>query len=308
VSWITANRLLLEELIISHGAVLFRGFGIGGIAQFHAVASAVHPTFVEYSEPSTPRSEYQDKVYVSSEYPQDYSIPLHGELSYTYNWPMKALFYCRKAARVGGETPIADAREVYRRIDPEVRRRFLEKRVMYLRNYHENFLVPWQKAFKSTERAEVERYCMANQPMTWEWRSDDHLRTRQIRPAAALHPVTGADVWFNQAHVFHTYSLGRKMHEELAEIFDAGDQPVHALYGDGSEIPIEDLDSVYEAYDLSKKFFPWKEEDVLLADNMTISHGRHAFEGDREIVVCFVEPCPPPTVRGGVAVCTSTAT
>ncbi len=95
------------------------------------------------------------------------------------------------------------------------------------------------------------------------------------------------------------------MHEELAEIFGPGGQPVHALYGDGSEIPTEDLDSVYQAYEQSKKYFPWREGDVLLADNMTISHGRHAFDGEREIVVCFVEPCPPCTVRDGVAICTA---
>jgi alpha-ketoglutarate-dependent taurine dioxygenase len=306
--WISRNRHEVERLLLRHGAILFRDFGVDGVSAFHAVATAVHPTLVEYSEPSTPRGEYQDRVYVSSEYPPDYSIPLHCELSYTYQWPMKALFYCRRAAAVGGETPVADARTVLRRIAPEVRQRFRDRQVMYVRNYENGLLVPWRTAFRTDSRAEVERHCQDNQPMTCEWLPDEHLRTRQVRPAVAVHPATGDEVWFNQAHVFHTYSLGAQTHEELTDIFGTEGKPVHAFYGDGTEITTDDLDAVYRAYDESKRFFSWREGDVLLADNMTVSHGRHPFEGEREVVVAFVEPCPPIEVRGGVFVPAGAAT
>lgn len=289
--WIAGNRTWLHAAITEYGAVLFRGFGVSSVEEFRAAAQAVHPTLVEYSEPSTPRGQYQDRVYVSSEYPSDYEIPMHGELSYTYAWPMKALFYCRKPADVGGETPISDAREVLSRLDADLVRKFKAKQIAYVRNYHEGFLVPWQTAFGSQDRAEVERFCLANQPMTFEWVDGDRLRTRQVRPAIARHPVTGDDVWFNQGHIFHAYSLGADVYSDMLDIFGPDDLPVHATYGDGSQIGTSELDSIYQAYANCKRAFRWAEGDVLVVDNMLISHGRNPFQGERETVVCFVEPC-----------------
>lgn len=300
--WIAQNRSWLHGTITDYGAVLLRGFGVSSVEEFREAAEAVHPEFVEYSEPSTPRGQYQDRVYVSSEYPSDYEIPMHGELSYTYAWPMKALFYCRKPAAVGGETPISDARDVLSSIDVEVVRKFKRKQIAYVRNYHDGFLVPWQTAFRSRHRADVERFCRANAPMTFEWVDGDRLRTRQIRPAIARHPVTGDDLWFNQGHIFHPYSLGADVYQEMLDIFGQDDLPVHATYGDGSQIETSDLDAIYEAYARCKRAFRWAEGDVLVVDNMLISHGRNPFEGERETVVCFVEPCPRFHQRNGVAV------
>ncbi|HLG64191.1 MAG TPA: condensation domain-containing protein [Ktedonosporobacter sp.] len=292
--WIKNNHDFVETTLLQHGAILFHNFKVASIEQFQQISLAVHPQLVEYSEPSTPRSEYSDKIYVSSEYPNYYSIPLHGELSYTYKWPMKALFYCKKAATKGGETPIADAREVLRRIDPRVREKFVEKQIMYLRNYGDGLLVPWQKVFNTTSKAEVEEYCRQNPPMTCEWLGENRLRTRQVRPAVIKHPVTGDEVWFNQMHIFHIYSLGVDMQKKLLEQFGEENLPVHALYGDGTRIENWELDAIYKAYAECTYAFPWQEGDVLLADNVQISHGRNAFEGERETVVSFVEPCPQP--------------
>lgn len=295
--WIASHRDTVEEHLVNHGAVLFRGFGVSSVDEFHAVSTAVHPELVEYSEPSTPRGEYRDKVYVSSEYPSWYAIPPHGELCYTYKWPMKALFTCQKAATTGGATPLSDARRVLREMDPRVREKFTEKKVLYQRNYGEGMLVPWQKVFDTTDRAEVERHCRENLPMEAEWLSDDRLRTKQVRAAVATHPVTGEDVWFNQAHIFHAYSLGKDMRDQLMEQFGEQGLPVHAFYGDGTPIADWELDEVYRAYEKASWSAPWHEGDVLLADNMLMAHGRQAYTGDREVVVCFVEPCPPAAQR-----------
>jgi len=290
--WIAGHRDMVETELLRHGAMLFHGFGVSSAEEFQQVSLAVNPTLVEYAEPSTPRGEYMDKVYVSSEYPNYYDIPLHGELSYTYRYPMKALFCCRRAAARGGETPIADARAVLRSIDPRVREKFVRLGVMYLRNYGDGLLVPWQKVFATDRREEVERYCAENAPMSCDWIDAHRLRTRQVRPAVVRHPVTGDEVWFNQAHIFHVYSLGSDMQRTLLEQFGEEDLPVHALYGDGSPIAESELDEVFRAYRECEWAAPWREGDVLLADNLLMSHGRRAFEGEREVMVCFVEPCP----------------
>lgn len=292
---IASRRDFVEEKLIQHGAIMFRGFEVRSVESFREAATAVHPEFVEYTEPSTPRGEYEDKVYVSSEYPAWYEIPLHGELSYTYEWPMKALFFSKRPATKGGATTVGDARRILERLDRRVLRKFEEKGIMYIRNYGEGMLVPWQTVFKTDDPNDVQAHCDANPPMSCEWLADSVLRTRQIRPATRVHPVTGQKVWFNQAHIFHPYSLGADMRDKLVEQFGPEGLPVTAAYGDGEPIEDRDLDAIYDAMTSTRYSTPWEQGDVLLADNMLVSHGREAFEGERETVVCFVEPCPPST-------------
>jgi len=55
-------------------------------------------------------------------------------------WPLKLankdLVLCVKVAQ-GGETPIADSRKVFERIDPKIKEQFIQKKIMYVRNYGE---------------------------------------------------------------------------------------------------------------------------------------------------------------------------
>ncbi|WP_374050058.1 TauD/TfdA family dioxygenase [Paenibacillus larvae] len=66
--------------------------------------------------------------YTSTEYPANQYIPLHNEMSYTTNWPIKIWFYAVQTAKKGGETPLADSRKVYECIDPSIRKMFKEKK------------------------------------------------------------------------------------------------------------------------------------------------------------------------------------
>ena len=286
--WLRSHREQVERDLLAHGVLLFRGFQVSSADEFGEVAAATGE-LIEYHEPATPRGQYLKNVYVSSAYPSYYTIPVHGELSYTYVWPRKALFFCKTPPGSGGQTPVADAREVLRRIDPKVRDRFIEKQVMYVRNYGDGFVVPWRAVFKTESREEVELYCKANAPMTCEWFGADRLRTSQVRPAVARHPVTSELVWFNQAHIFHAYSLGSDVKEGLIEEFGEENLPVHARYGDGTPIPDAEIQHLLDVYAECATAFDWEKGDVLVADNMLMAHGRNAFEGEREIMVSFVD-------------------
>jgi alpha-ketoglutarate-dependent taurine dioxygenase len=270
--------------------LLFRGFEIDGLADFRRVSLAVDPTLVRYTEPATPRTEHEDRIYESSEYPSYHSIHLHSELSYTYAWPLQALFHCAVAPAVGGETPLGDNRTILAGLDPRVRERFVRLGVTYLRNYGEGLKVPWQKVFATDDPRMVEDYCRRNPPMRMEWKPDGGLRTRSIRPAVTPHPLTGEPMWFNQAHIFHIGSLGATVAEDLLATFGEEGLPVHAFYGDGTRIGDADLAEVFRMLEASKVSVPWRQGDVLLADNVRMSHGRNAFEGARQILVSFVGP------------------
>jgi alpha-ketoglutarate-dependent taurine dioxygenase len=47
---------------------------------------------------------------------------------------------------------------------------------------------------------------------------------------------------------------------------------------------------VRDAYRESLQVFSWQRGDVLLVDNMRISHGRRAFTGPRKVYVAMAEP------------------
>src|SRR5436305_11202195 len=107
---------------------------------------------------------------------------------------MKIFFFCVTAAQQGGETPIADCRRIFERIDPAIHKRFIQKQIMYVRNFGDGLGYPWQQVFKTDDRSEVESYCRSNS-ITAEWKPGG-LRIRYVRPAVARHPRSGAMVWF----------------------------------------------------------------------------------------------------------------
>ncbi|MFJ4351871.1 TauD/TfdA family dioxygenase [Pseudomonas sp. NPDC089428] len=281
-------RELVDRHLLDAGGILFRGFQVGGAEAFRSFAGGFGHPLLNYEFGSTPRSNVTQGVYTSTEYPPHQKIPLHNEQAYTREWPMKIWFYSMIAAESGGETPIADSREVFRRIDPRIHERFNRHGLMYVRNFGNGLDVPWEQVFNSDDPAVVEAYCQRH-AISCDWKDDGELRTRQICQAVARHPRTGEDVWFNQAHLFHVSNLPPEVRESLLEIVDEEDLPRNVYYGDGS--PIEDsiLDEVRGVLDECTIAFPWQEGDVLMLDNMLAAHARSTFTGKRKVIVAMAE-------------------
>ena len=287
--WGPQNHALIEKSLEDYGAVLFRGFEVGGLHPFSEVIQLLGGKPEEYTYRSTPRTELGGGVYTSTEYPADKHIPFHNENSYTRSWPMRLFFYCEVPAAEGGATPICDSARVYEKIPAALRDRFAGKKVMYVRNYGEGVDLPWQEVFQTDDRARVEAFCR-DHGITWEWKDGDRLRTRQVCQAVARHPRSGKMLWFNQAHLFHVSGLEPETREAMLEAFAEEDLPRNTFYGDGTRIDPADLDVIRAVYDEEEVAFPWQREDVLLLDNMAVAHARHPFRGERKIRVGMTQP------------------
>jgi alpha-ketoglutarate-dependent taurine dioxygenase len=283
IEWAAANRAFIEETL-SVGGILFRGWGMSDVDEFQRFMQSLSGEMLEYTYRSSPRTQVKGNIYTSTEYPADQTIPFHTEMSYTTSWPMKIGFLGLVVAETGGETPIADSRLVYERLDPAVRERFERLGVMYVRNYTPWMDLPWQNVFQAETREEVDEACRA-MGIEAEWVDEDHLRTRQVCQGVATHPRTGEKVWMNQAHLFHVSSLGEAVSEMLLEEFGEENLPRNTYYGDGSPIGEEALRAIREAYDSAAIVFPWERGDVLLLDNMLMAHARSPFTGQRRVVV-----------------------
>ncbi len=299
VTWAASNRDAIATWLLQHGGILFRNFDIREIALFEQFIQTISGTLLDYSYRSTPRHQISGKIYTSTEYPAAQSIPLHNEMSYSLSWPMKIGFCCIKTAERGGETPIADSRKVFQRINSKIKEKFIEKKVMYVRNYDDKLDLSWENVFQTNNKLDVEDYCH-KVGINFEWKDSNHLRTRQVCQAVAAHPNTGEMVWFNQAHLFHVSSLEPEIRQTLLSTFKEDELPRTAYYGDGSAIETWVLDEIREIYHQEAVIFPWQEGDVLMLDNMLAAHGRKPFIGSRKVVVGMAEPfvspnlAPPP--------------
>ncbi|MBB5803617.1 alpha-ketoglutarate-dependent taurine dioxygenase [Saccharothrix ecbatanensis] len=286
-AWITENVELVRAAMLDCGAVMIKQVPAEDDSQLGVIAEQIGGRTLDYTERSTPRSKVTGKVYTSTHYPADQSIPQHNESAYSANWPDNLFFYCALAAETGGETPVADSAAVLAQLPEELVDRFASHGVIYTRAYHDAVGLPWQEVFQTNDREEVEKYCAAN-GITTQW-SGDMLRTRQLRPALVTHPLTGKTVWFNQAHLFHVNNLPEDVRESMLSIFSEEDLPRHAYCGDGSPITDEEFDLITRAFDPPLLAEPWETGDLLMIDNILVSHGRRPFTGDRRILVAMTK-------------------
>ncbi len=281
--WAAGKTDLIAQKLRSNGGILFRGFGVSTVDEFELLLQSMVGDLFHYSYRSTPRTQVSGRIYTSTEYPEHQTILLHNEMSYSRSWPMVIGFFCLEASLEGGETPIADSRNVFKSIDPAVRDRFIEKGVMYVRNYDDSLDLSWQDVFQTADRCEVEAYCR-KAGIEFEWKGENELRTWQVCQAVATHPHTCEKVWFNQAHLFHVSSLAPEIRESLLAS-TSGEPPRNAYYGDGSPIEEEALEGIRAAYANEAVIFGWEKGDILVLDNMLTAHGRRPYRGARRIVV-----------------------
>jgi alpha-ketoglutarate-dependent taurine dioxygenase len=309
IELLTSHRSELETMLLKRGGILLRGFAVRSAEDFETVAYTVSPRLGDYLRGVTPRSPIRGQIYTSTDVPRRLSIPLHGELAYSDRHPSGILFHCEIAAPVRGQTPLADLRRVYRRIDPAIRERFAKRGLLVINNAPRRGGRPgrrtWSELFQSPDRAVVEERCR-EQGIEFEWKRGDMLCLRKRRPAVVQHAVTGELTWFNSVHTSH-YSWSSALRRgglgflamllRCRERFDRrfrspDDLPNHCLFGDGGEIPLSDVEHIRDVFDAETIQFDWQPGDVLLLDNLLTAHGRRPYRGPRRINIALIPQQP----------------
>jgi alpha-ketoglutarate-dependent taurine dioxygenase len=281
VETVFGSRQFFREKLLAHGVLLFRGYKVDSVSKFERFVRLFSgKELFNYAGGVSPRVPLSDGVYTSTEYPAQYTLAPHNELSYADEFPHHLYFCCLKPATRGGETTLGDSRRILRKINPEIVELFKRKKVCYIRNLRaeKGAGYSWQEAFETDCPIVVENHCRRIGAEI-EWKSCGGLRVKQVRPATLTHPVTGEEVWFNQADGFHPSNLD----EETLKNTSEDELRLNCRFGDGSLIESEILRHVRAVLESEMIPHKWQEGDILVLDNILSAHGRMPFSGERRI-------------------------
>ena len=283
--WNLKNREWVEAQLLVHGGILFRNFSLPSPADFERAAKAIYgELFGDYGD--LPKNAAGEKIYESTPYPPDQMILYHNESSHLPSWPRKISFHCVIPAKVGGCTPTFDTREVLKHIDPAVLQEFRDKGLMYVRNFSKGVDPTWEAFFHTSDKATVEQMCR-DAGSDFEWKPDGGLRVINRSKGTVKHPKTKEELFFNQVQIHHIYCVDEDTREGLRALFDDQDLPRNVYYGDGSPIPDETMQHLGEVFEKVAVRFKWQKGDMIMLDNMLVTHARDTFEGPRHIVVAM---------------------
>lgn len=271
-----------QQQLYSAGAILFRGFGVDSVDAFESALAALTKPVAEFQEETSPRSSVGQLAFTSTDYPAPYPIQFHNEFSYRRRWPHRLLFCCLTPPASDGATLIADSRRVLQRLPAPLRQRFEREGIQYTRNFT-GLGIPWEKAFGTHDKSQVERYCRA-EDIEFHW-SAAGLHTRQHRSGIEIHPVTGEKVWFNHALILSVHGTEPAEIRETLRSLPQDQIPTNSSYGSGEPIEADVIEQIRAAYADESIRFDWQTGDVLLIDNLLMAHAREPFTGSRKIIV-----------------------
>lgn len=277
----------IDEQLKVYGALKLANVPIDSRADFNSLVNSISEQFLSYIDGNSPRTKLSDNVYTSTEYDASQKITMHNELSYSASWPRKLYFTCLTVPEVGGETLLADGREVYARLPQDIIEAVESKGVRYIRNLHGGVGMgpSWQHTFETEDPAEVEQHCR-NLDIAFTWREDGTLHLEQYRQGVLAHHSSGEKVWFNQIDQFHPSHLGNELYQEIQFLFaDPNEYPTYVTFGDHQPIPDEMIRKVIEVIDSVTIAPQWGPGELLIIDNEMVSHGRNSFTGPREVLV-----------------------
>ncbi|WP_435602539.1 TauD/TfdA family dioxygenase [Streptomyces sp. bgisy130] len=276
----------LGALLTAEKALVFRGFRVDP-AGLNEVMDLLLPRRLAYVHGNSPRTKVGANIYTSTEYPAEYAISMHNEMSYAHQWPARLLFFCETAPQSGGATPVIDGVRWLACLDAEVREAF-RSGVRYTQNLHGGLGLgkSWQSTFETEDRERVEAF-LSDSGATWQWLQDGGLRISQVRPAVIRHPVTGDEVWFNQSDQWHPAALGDDTSAALAAIMPPEELPQSVSFADGSPIPDAYAVQVRDRGLANAVDVDWCAGDLLLIDNVLVGHGRRPFTGPRRVLVAM---------------------
>lgn len=289
-TWLSGHRERVDELLLEHKGILFRGFQLSTANDFHQFVDALGYKDMEYTGGAAVRTQITPRVFTANESPASESIPFHHELAQTPHPPTHVFFFCERPPTTGGATPILVSSEVYHRMNskhPDFMRALEDHGVRYIRvmpceNDPTSAIGRGWKATFNCESAQEAEEKMRKLGSEWEWLQDesgDEALRGCLRTFTAVVPGIRTDTRTNQKTFFNSVVAAYTGWNDCRNV---GSKAV--MLGDGSHVGEQEMLDAQDIMAEIQVAFPWQQGDVLLLDNRTVMHSRQPFTGPRRIL------------------------
>ncbi len=285
--WLDSETLAVRKALEAEGIALLRGFARLEPDALHRAVTRISGTPQAYDERSTPRRMLGEQVYSSTEYPADQDIFLHNENSYASRWPGHLYFYAADVDCTGGETPVANNRDIHDAIDVAVRDEMIERGLLHRRTFIADVGMRPEQVFNLPDGISLETHL--GREGYHVGRHRERLTVDYRHQPFIIHPERGEACWFNHAAFFQGAGLDEATRAALDHLYE-GVLPNQMLYGNGEPIPEAIVGHLRSAYASQARVRPWRRGDLLVLDNMRYAHGRRPFAGERSIWVVMARP------------------
>lgn len=304
--WIAANRDSLLKQLEQNGALWFKGMELmktkEGFQRFYELLELEPCQDPLASVGARAIVDKKGAMYEAVNKPSraKFFVGMHNESTFKRTNRLGA-FVCFKAADTGGEFLLLDGRKALADMKPDVRQRMYERGVRFSNAELPFFdflrsAGPLKEVLKPVFQAVGSAAVAAKIDMELElkWAEDEKngLRLQAFSPPQSpinRHPVTGEPAWFCNVHSHSRYLRDRR-DGELGETTGASKLNVTDMfYGDGSPIPIADLEHIDEITMKNLVYVKMQKGDVVLVDNYQVMHGRDVFTGERMHAVTWFQ-------------------
>lgn len=252
---------IVDAQLGNTGAILFRNLPIQGARDFRNFFDGVDWPKVKYVPYGENRRQVEG-VDLATNIPGQYALGLHNEMSYSPNPASRIAFFCSQPALIGGETILAQNKELTARLPQEILD-FVRQLggVLYTRRHYDGTgsLGPdfsqmrfssWQDKCHSTSKEEAIQFFvdMGFDRSDMEFDQEGTLTVRFRHPGFIEH--LNEQVWFNVIH---------------------SNLPTTP---DGLPFPDDFMDELELHHWQVASAFKLQENDWLVLDNKRVMHGR----------------------------------
>ena len=285
--FIEINCSTIEELTLSHGAVLLRGLPLTTPDDFDSAIQRFYWENFTYEDSlsNAVRVVHSPRVFSANEAPPETTIFLHHEMAQTPLFPSKLFFFCQKAANKGGSTPICRSDHLWELIQEELPAFSVNCRERGLKytnvmpaeeDLKSGMGRTWQSTLSVDSPKEAE-FRLNKLGYTWEWLNGNELKVTTPVLPAIRELSDGRYSFFNQLIAAFK---GWK---------DARNDPSKSItFGDGSIINPYDISKISDLADAITFDLQWEDGDLAIIDNFLCMHGRRSYTGTRKVLASLV--------------------
>jgi hypothetical protein len=260
----TVDRDDAIQLMHEHGAVLFRGFKVEA-SDFVQFSARFCSQFLEHGAPEFRPRRSADKTVAQAVIGND-SVSMHAEMNYSPMRPDVLWMHCTQPATRGGDTLLADSRQVLKNLPDATRKLFETRRVRY-RHVLKSEIWKYNTKLTDRDQAVLLLNCVPN--VVAMIADDDAIQmdfeTDAIRPTGR----SGELGFLNSV-------------ENVCEYADRVQTSVS--FADGEPISAAVLADIGKAALAAATPIKWQPADVVIIDNSRLLHGRTSFEGDARVL------------------------